>query len=50
MDGWMDVSDAASVMAAVAVANDNNINSLRLSALKESPFLPSVSGESRKII
>jgi hypothetical protein len=34
-------SDAARVMAAVAVAN----GSPRLSALKESPFLPSVSGE-----
>ncbi len=33
-------SDAANVMAAVAVAN----GSPRLSALKESPFLPSVSG------
>lgn len=38
-------SDAASVMAAVAVANA----SPRLSALKESPFLPSVSGESGNI-
>ena len=38
-------SDAASVMAAVAVANGTP----RLSALKESPFLPSVSGESGKI-
>jgi len=38
--------DAASVMAAVAVAN----GSARLSALKESPFLPSVSGESRRIL
>ena len=37
--------DAASVMAAVAVAN----GSARFSALKESPFLPSVSGESRRI-
>ena len=46
----MVVSDAASVMAAVAVANGGNINSLRLSALNESPFLPSVSGESRKIV
>jgi len=45
-------SDATSVMAAVAVANGGNMNmnSLRLSALKESPFLPSVSGDSRKII
>jgi|HubBroStandDraft_3_1064219.scaffolds.fasta_scaffold1184690_2 hypothetical protein len=47
-------SDAASVLAAVAVANGGNMNmnsnSLRLSALKESPFLPSVSGDSRKII
>jgi hypothetical protein len=38
-------SDAANVMAAVAVAND----SPRLSALKESTFLPSVAGESEKI-
>jgi hypothetical protein len=38
-------SDAASVMAAVAVANGTP----RLSALKESPFLPSVSGENWKI-
>lgn len=38
-------SDAASVMAAVAVAS----GSPRISALKESPFLPSVSGESGKI-
>ncbi|KAF8486797.1 hypothetical protein DFH94DRAFT_621370 [Russula ochroleuca] len=38
-------SDAASVMAAIAVAN----GSPRLSTLKESPFLPSVSGESGKI-
>jgi hypothetical protein len=38
-------SDAASVMAAVAVAN----GSPRLAALKDSPFLPSVSGESGKI-
>jgi hypothetical protein len=37
-------SEAASVMAAVAVSNGH----LRLSALKESPFLPSVSGERRK--
>ncbi|KAI0000768.1 hypothetical protein BJV74DRAFT_949605 [Russula compacta] len=37
-------TDAASVMAAVAVAN----GSPRLSALKESPFLPSVLGETRK--
>jgi len=46
-DGWSDGrhSDAASVMAAVAVANGNP----RLSALKESPFLPSVSGETRRI-
>jgi len=39
------LSDAASVMAAVAVAN----GSPRLSSLKESPFLPSVSGESGNI-
>jgi len=39
--------DAASVIAAVAVAANG---SARLSALKESPFLPSVSGESRKIL
>jgi len=38
-------SDAASVMAAAAVAN----GSPRLSALKESSFLPSVSGEGGKI-
>ena len=38
-------SDAARVMAAVAVAN----GSPRLTALKDSPFLPSVSGESGKI-
>ena len=37
--------DAASVIAAIAVAN----GSARLSVLKESPFLPSISGESRKI-
>ena len=39
--------DAASVIAAVAVAANG---SARLSALKESLFLPSVSGESRKIL
>ena len=38
-------SDAASVMAAVTVANVRP----RLSALKESPFLPSVSGDIGKI-
>lgn len=38
-------SDAANVMAAVAVAN----GSPRLSALKESSFLPSVAGESGKL-
>ena len=49
VDGWDDDCyhrrDAASVIAAIAVAN----GSARLSALKESPFLPSVSGESRRI-
>jgi len=39
-------SDAAKVMAAVAVSN----SSPRLSTLKESPFLPSVSDNSRQII
>ncbi|KAH9966383.1 hypothetical protein BGW80DRAFT_1178295 [Lactifluus volemus] len=38
-------SDAASVMAAVAVSSGQ----LRLSVIKESSFLPSVSGETRKL-
>jgi hypothetical protein len=42
-------SDAAKIMAAVAVANGGT---LRLSAIKESPFLPSVSvsGEGSRTI